>query len=280
MNRKRTIKERFDLTGKTAFITGGGGLLGEMHAEAIAEAGGTPILADITLDKAQAIAERLKKEYAVKAHAIVVDITDKRSIEKAVTAVIKDFGAIHILINNAANNPQVSSSKDMKNFSRLENFPLEQWNADIAVGLTGAFLCAQIIGTHMAQHKGGVIINISSDLGIIAPDQRLYAQQGIPADHQNVKPVTYSVVKHALIGLTKYLSTYWPTQNVRANTLSPGGVFNDQNKDFLEQVHSRIPMGRMAERDEYKGAIVFLASDASSYMNGANLVIDGGRTAW
>jgi NAD(P)-dependent dehydrogenase (short-subunit alcohol dehydrogenase family) len=171
------------------------------------------------------------------------------------------------------------------NFSRLENFPLDQWNADIAVGLTGAHLCSQILGTHMAQGfrehgRPGVILNVASDLAIIAPDQRIYRQPGLPEHLQPAKPVTYSVVKSGLVGLTRYLATYWADSGVRVNAISPGGVYTGQPQAFVQKLTSLIPMGRMANADEYQGAVLFLVSDASSYMTGHNLICDGGRTAW
>jgi NAD(P)-dependent dehydrogenase (short-subunit alcohol dehydrogenase family) len=193
--------------------------------------------------------------------------------------VLSELGRIDILINNAANDPKVKEESDGAAWTRFENFPQAVWDKDIAVGLTGAFLCAQVLGTEMAQKGSGVIVNISSDLGVVAPDQRLYEQKGLPADEQPVKPVTYSVVKTALIGLTRYLSTYW-AGGVRVNVLCPGGVEAGQSKEFLDRIQSRIPMGRMARKDEYKGAILFLVSEASSYMNGSVMVVDGGRTSW
>lgn len=167
-----------------------------------------------------------------------------------------------------------------RDFSRLEHFPWEQWQLDLNVGLGGAFNCAKVFGAQMARQGRGVIVNIASDLGVIAPDQRLYRVPGREAEQQPVKPVTYSVVKHGLIGLTKYLATYWCEQGVRCNALSPGGVYAGQNDVFVSKLKQLIPLGRMAEADEYRGAIAFLCSDASSYMNGANLVVDGGRSAW
>jgi len=182
-------------------------------------------------------------------------------------------------VNNAANNPKVGDQSG-KNFSRLENFPLGNWNTDLAVGLTGAFLCAKHYGTAISKNsEGGVIINISSDLGLIAPDQRLYEKPSLPEDQQPVKPVTYSVIKTGLIGLTRYLATYWPDR-VRCNALCPGGVDTELPKEFVEKVSERIPMGRMAGPDEYQGVLIFLLSDASRYMNGAVVPMDGGRTAW
>jgi NAD(P)-dependent dehydrogenase (short-subunit alcohol dehydrogenase family) len=166
------------------------------------------------------------------------------------------------------------------NFSRLENFPLAQWEGDIAVGLTGAFLCSKVFGNHMATSGGGVIVNVASDLALIAPDQRIYRQSGVSEQMQPVKPVTYSVVKSGLVGLTRYLASYWADKKVRVNAISPGGVYNGQPEDFVVRLTNLIPLGRMAAINEYQGAIVFLCSDASSYMTGANLVVDGGRSCW
>ena len=165
--------------------------------------------------------------------------------------------------------------------SRLENFPREQWDFQLAVGLTGAFLCSQIFGSAMAKSgRGGIILNISSDLSVIAPDQRLYRKDGLTTDMQSVKPVTYSVIKAGIVGLTRYLATYWTDQGVRSNALSPGGIFNGQGEDFVKQLSRLIPLGRMAGSDEYRAAVQFLCSDASSYMNGQNIVMDGGRSSW
>ena len=184
-----------------------------------------------------------------------------------------------VLINNAANDPKVGPGQGVQ-WSRLENYPLEQWNADVAVGLTGAFLCSRAFGGEMARRGGGVILNIASDLAVIAPDQRIYRKDGLADDEQPVKPVTYSVVKTGLIGLTRYLATYWAEAGVRANAISPGGVYAGQGDEFVQKLTRLIPAGRMARADEYKAAVLFLCSDASSYMTGQNLVVDGGRTCW
>jgi NAD(P)-dependent dehydrogenase (short-subunit alcohol dehydrogenase family) len=273
------MKNLFDLTGRVAVITGGAGLLGVKHAEAIASAGGVPVLLDVSGAAARERAAALRDAFGVDALGIATDITNLGEVDASLQEVLGRYGRVDILINNAANNPKMESTADVT-WSRLENFPLDQWHQDLAVGLTGAFLCARVFGAEMARRGAGVILNVSSDLGVIAPDQRLYRKDGVPDGEQPVKPVTYSVVKTGLIGLTRYLSTYWADRGVRVNAISPGGVFNGQPDDFVRRLSSLIPLGRMARIDEYQGAVLFLCSDASSYMTGANLVVDGGRTTW
>jgi len=273
------LPKMFDLRGRVAVITGGGGLLGYHHAATIAGLGGLPILLDINAEALATNATRLAEETGVKAPTWVADITDLEVLDAVGKALLAEYGQVDILINNAARNPRVESAGD-KDFSRLEHFPWEQWQLDLNVGLGGAFNCAKVFGAQMARQGRGVIVNIASDLGVIAPDQRLYRIEGRDAEQQPVKPVTYSVVKHGLIGLTKYLATYWCEQGVRCNALSPGGIYAGQNDVFVSKLAQLIPLGRMADADEYRGAIAFLCSDASAYMNGANLVIDGGRSVW
>jgi NAD(P)-dependent dehydrogenase (short-subunit alcohol dehydrogenase family) len=273
------LENLFDLTGRVAVITGGTGLLGQQHAEAIARAGGIPVLADIRISGVDPHNQEWKDRFGDQACAIQTDITDPRSVTDLLAGVLEKFGRVDILINNAANNPKMENKADVE-FSRLEFFPLEQWDADLNVGLKGAFLCSQIIGSEMARHKHGVIVNVASDLAVIAPDQRLYRKPGLPEDMQPVKPVTYSVVKTGLVGLTRYLATYWADCGIRVNAISPGGVYNHQPDDFVERLARLIPLGRMANANEYQAAILFLCSDASSYMTGTNLVMDGGRSCW
>ncbi|SKA83750.1 NAD(P)-dependent dehydrogenase, short-chain alcohol dehydrogenase family [Paucidesulfovibrio gracilis DSM 16080] len=273
-----TVLERFALDNKVVIITGGCGLLGRKHAEAVMESGGTAVLWDIVPD-ADRRARDAGAAFPDRCAGMQVDITNPESIATALAKVLNRFGRVDALINNAANDPKVSKEQGFS-WSRFENFDRTMWDNDIAVGLTGAFLCSQAVGAHMAAHGGGVILNIASDLGVIAPDQRIYRQDGLADAEQPVKPVTYSVVKHGLVGLTKYMATYWADQGVRVNALSPGGVRTNQPDDFVERLTNLIPMGRMAGVDEYKGAVLFLISEASSYMTGANLSVDGGRTTW
>lgn len=274
----------FRLDGRIVVITGAAGLLGRSHAAAVLEAGGHPVLADIAAEPLIAASRDLEATFGSDLSTSVVDITDERQVQRFAQEVWDLHGRVDGLINNAANNPKVEGGEGR--FSRLEAFPLAAWGEDIAVGLTGAFLCAKHLGPLIARsaegspgRTTGSIINISSDLGLIAPDQRLYRQEGLAEDQQPVKPVTYSVVKSGLIGLTRYLSTYWPGL-VRSNALCPGGVEQGQPEEFVRNLASRIPLGRMANANEYRGAVTFLLSDASSYMNGAVLAMDGGRSAW
>jgi NAD(P)-dependent dehydrogenase (short-subunit alcohol dehydrogenase family) len=267
------MSDPFDLSGRVAVITGGAGLLGLSHARAIHSAGGIPVLLDVVDGSAE-----LNRRAGFDVECLRCDITREPELRRALDAILAAHGRVDILINNAANNPKVESGG--LNGSRLENFPLEHWNADLAVGLTGAMLCSRVFGAEMARRGRGVIVNIASDLALIAPDQRLYSVEGRRAEDQPVKPVSYSVVKSGLVGLTRYLATYWADAGVRANALCPGGVENGQDAVFLRRIAERIPLGRMAAVDEYQGAIIFLCSDASSYMTGAVLAVDGGRTTW
>ena len=255
-------------------------MLGVRHAEALASAGAIPVVVDLRLEAARRCAEDIASRCGVAAVGLAADITQAEQVEALRDEVLRRFGQVDVLINNAANNPKQEVTDVGTEWSRLESFPLRQWEADLAVGLTGAFLCSRILGPEMARRGRGVILNVASDLGIIAPDQRLYRRPSLAEEQQPVKPVTYSVVKTGLIGLTRYLATYWADRGVRVNALSPGGVYNNQPEDFVQRLSQLIPMGRMAHLDELQGAVLFLCSDASTYMTGANLVVDGGRTCW
>jgi len=274
------VRDLFDLSGRVAIVTGGAGLLGYHHGAILAAAGANVVLLDLAAADPAGRAEQIQMAHGAECLGLAADITSEASLAEARDAIVSRFGRVDILINNAANNPKVEADPagEPRQWSRLENFPLAVWNADIAVGLTGAFLCSRIFGQEMVKRNSGVILNIASDLGVIAPDQRLYRKEGLAEDQQPVKPVTYSVVKTALIGLTRYLSTYWTAHNIRVNAISPGGVFAGQPEEFTARLNQLIPMGRMAHKDEYQGAILFLCSDASSYMTGQNLVVDGGRS--
>lgn len=270
----------FDLTGRIALVTGGAGFLGVEHGMALAEAGATVILGDLNLDSAARRCEEIVAIYGKSsAHPLNLDVTNAENINCALAHLLEVYGAVHILVNNAAIDPKVCNDQ-MIETSRLESFSLEQWNKQIEVGLTGAFLCSQIFGGWMAANRGGVVLNIASDLSVFAPDQRLYRKDDLAEDMQPVKPVTYSVIKTALIGLTRYLATYWADKGVRVNALSPGGVYNFQSEEFVARLSQLIPLGRMASHDEYRSAIQFLCSNASSYMTGQNIVMDGGRSVW
>ncbi len=274
--------EKFDLTDKTALITGAAGLLGMEHAEALLESGATVVLTDISAASLDAAAQRLGERHdRVRILTAVMDVSDPVAIGSVAEMLSGRGVRLDILVNNAAIDPKVRADQGVVETSRLEYFPLEQWDLQVAVGLTGAFLCSQQFGSKMSQDgKGGVILNIASDLSVFAPDQRLYRKEGLPDELQPVKPVTYSVIKAGLVGLTRYLATYWADKGVRCNALSPGGVFNGQGDEFVQRLTSLIPLGRMARKDEYRAAVQFLCSDASAYMNGQNIVIDGGRSVW
>ena len=248
----------FDLSGRTALVTGAGGLLGTVHVAALAEAGARVVMTDLD----------------PKTLTAVMDVTD----EKSISDIARQFPQIDILINNAAIDPKVSEDSTTLELSRLEHFPLDQWRLHLDVGVTGAFLCIREFGTKMAARQSGVILNVASDLSVIAPDQRLYRKDALPADQQPVKPIAYSAVKTALIGITRYCASYWAKDGVRVNAISPGGVYNGHPDEFVARLSALIPMGRMAHLSEYRSAIQFLCSDASSYMTGQNVVIDGGRS--
>lgn len=276
-----TLLPNFDMKSRNVLITGGGGLLGYWHSRALLELNANIILIDIDKTALQQVSARLRKKYPK--NMIMTfkgDVSLEDEIEEIALSLDKEKVRVDVLINNAAVNPKMDK-KNGRNQARIEDFSMEQWDVELSVGLKGAFVCSKVFGKRMASdQKGGNIVNISSDLSLISPDQRIYQEIENQDSHQFVKPVTYSVVKTGLIGLTRYLATYWVKENVRCNALSPGGVENNQDQEFKKRVSNLIPLGRLANKEEYLGAIQYLCSDASSYMNGHNLVVDGGRSIW
>jgi NAD(P)-dependent dehydrogenase (short-subunit alcohol dehydrogenase family) len=266
--------ELFSLKDKTAVVTGSLGLIGKEHCRALSEAGANVIAADLDADKCGEFALTLLTE----SMGISLDVTSPESVNGLRDKVIQKFGHIDILVNNAAINDMFEDPKAASEQSKFENYPLELWQKSIDVNLTGVFLCSQIIGNVMSVQKKGSIINIASTYGITAPDQSLYKK--VDGTQSFYKPPAYSATKGAVIMFTKYLAAYWGSNGVRVNTLTPGGVENSQDEFFIRKYSAKTILGRMAKPSDYKGALIFLASDASSYMTGANLVVDGGWTAW
>ncbi|MCQ2520925.1 MAG: SDR family oxidoreductase [Lachnospiraceae bacterium] len=278
---KKNYMDQFLIKDKVVIITGGGGLIGMKHAEAVMEGEGIPVLLDIVDAGMQRVKSSLLEEYGEgTVETFVVDITKREELEKVRDELLTKYGHIDALINNAANNPKVEGGSKNLAATKFPDFPVDIWNADVAVGLTGAMLCAQVFGGVMEKQEAGVIINISSDYGLISPDQRVYRKEGIPEEEQIVKPVSYSVVKHGIIGLTKYLAVYWAQKGIRVNTLCPASLANGQDEEFVRKLSNLIPMGRMSNPDEYVGTVLYMLSGASSYMTGATVVLDGGRTSW
>lgn len=270
---------RFSLEQQVIIITGAAGLLGQMHAKAVIEAGGVPIMIDVNRKNLEIATKNLCEEYPEKSvEEFCCSITDKEKLIELRNYLVSKYNRIDGLINNACNNPTMK--KNQKGAGRFETLSYLEWLGDEKIGVYGSICCCQIFGEYMSRHDGGVILNIASDLGVIAPNQSLYAVDGLADEEQPKKPVTYSTVKWGLVGLTKYLATYWADKNVRCNALAFGGVYNNQGEPFLTRVKAQIPMGRMAQKDEYMGSIVYMLSEASSYMTGAVVSIDGGRTAW
>jgi NAD(P)-dependent dehydrogenase (short-subunit alcohol dehydrogenase family) len=289
------LPDLFDLSGRAAIVTGGAGLLGVEFCHTLAAAGARVIVADLDGLAAQALADTINAGWSNRiesnnvglngvgpALAIETDVTSPESVRRMVGAALNAFGRLDILVNSAALDPKFdpqsleSADADL-GAGRFEDYPLEAWNEALAVNLTGAFLCCQAAARPMSSQGGGVMINLSSIYGLAGPDQRMYQRPGKPPQY---KPVYYSVTKWGILGLTQYLATYFAGKNIRVNAISPGGVYNGHDEAFIQAYSARAVLGRMARKDELNGALLFLASDASSYMTGANLVVDGGWTAW
>ena len=263
------IKKINDLSDKVVFLTGAAGLLGSQYASALSEAGANVILADINYTQCKKMEDDIKRKNNPKSLAVKMDISNKESINKTVAKVIDKFSKIDVLVNNAVF-PETKKERSIQ----FEKFPLELWNKIFAVNVTGVFLCNQKIGSIMVKQKNGSIINISSMYGIVAADQRIYGNSGLNST------AAYAVTKSAMFNFTRYLASYWRNTGVRINTLTLGGVENNQDPKFIKKYSEKTMIGRMAKKNEYSSALIFLASDASSYMTGANMVIDGGWTAW
>lgn len=263
------VKKIFDFSNRVIVITGAAGLLGSEYANGFCQTGANVVLADKNFVKCRKLAFELEKKFGVKPLAIKLDVTNPKSIERMINQIKKKFSKIDVLVNNAIF-PEIGRNKKIK----FEDYPLDIWKKGMDVNLTGMFLCSQQIGEIMAKQKSGVIINISSIYGIKGPDQRIYGKTKI------IKSVLYATTKGAVINFTRYLAAYWNRTGVRVNTLSLGGVEEDQDPSFKKKYSEKTMIGRMAKKDEYVGALLFLSSDASSYMTGSNLIIDGGWSAW
>jgi NAD(P)-dependent dehydrogenase (short-subunit alcohol dehydrogenase family) len=267
----------FSLDGRVAIVTGAVGLLGRAHCAALAGAGAHVVATDLSDQGSAALGQELSRT-GPPALGMAADVTDPASLGRLRNAVLARFGRIDVLVNNAALDEKVEREGDLGPVAAFETLPLSFWKRALDVNLTGVFLSCQVLGSSMAQKRSGSIVNIASIYGLVAPDQRLYRRPD--GAQTRFKSAAYPAAKAGVLGLTRYLAAYWSSAGVRVNALSPGGIENGQDAGFIEQYAARTPLGRMARPLEYQGALLFLASDASSYMTGANLVVDGGFTAW
>jgi len=268
---------KFDLSDQVVIVTGGAGLLGKSYAKTLATAGAHVVVADINGEGAERLAKTVTEASGVISLGIETDVSQPESVTAMVDTVLKRFGRIDVLVNNAALDPKFDPEHAVEHTNRFEEFPLSAWREALAVNVTGMFLCAQAVTPTMVEAGRGVIVNISSTYGVVGPDQRLYQREG---QSPRYKPVTYTVSKAAALGLTRYLATYFTGTGIRVNALTPGGVYDGHDDEFVRRYSAKTVLGRMAEADEMASALLFLVSDASSYMTGANLVVDGGWTAW
>ena len=268
----RSPERLFDLTGRVAVITGGAGLLGRQHAEVLTAYGAIAVIADVRRREGEQTAAAIRAK-GREAFAVTVDLTRPASVDAMVRRVLARYRRIDILINNAAMTVRHGRSR-RGYFARFEDYALPLWEAALRTNLTGLFLCTQRVGRVMVRQRRGVIVNMASDLGLVAPDHRIYDGESFNT------PISYAVSKAGVIGFTRYLATYWAKHQIRVNALAPAGMFDGHAPQFVRKLSALIPMGRMAVKNEYQGAILFLVSDASSFMTGSTLVVDGGRTCW
>jgi NAD(P)-dependent dehydrogenase (short-subunit alcohol dehydrogenase family) len=270
------IFDKFKMDGRTAIVTGGAGLLGRQFCRTLAQAGANVIIADLFEETAGKLESTLRQE-GLNVTACQVNVTDEKSVIDLMTFTLKTYGSVDVLLSSAAMDPKFDDSQQGQHTNNFETYPVQAFRDALDVNLTGMFLCAREAVKPMLEQGRGSIINICSTYGLVGPDQRLYEREGKP---RQFKPVFYSVTKAGVLGLTRYLATYYAGTKIRANALTPGGVYNNHDDEFAQKYAARTVIGRMAEQDEMNGAILYLASDASSYMTGANLVVDGGWTAW
>ena len=263
------VKKLFDLSDKTVVLNGAAGHLGANYVDGLSQAGANVVLSDINYQGCKKIEKQMREKYDVDPLSVKLDLTDSKSIKCMISKITKKYSSIDVLVNNAA----YQGDKKIRS-AGFEKLELGTWNKAINVNLTGIFLLCQAVGKIMLKQKSGNIINISSTYGMVGADQRIYGKSGLNS------PAFYAATKSGILNLTRYLASYWNRTGIRVNTLSPGGVENNQDKNFIKKYSEKTMLGRMARNDEYVGALIFLASNASSYMTGSNLVIDGGWTAW
>jgi 2-deoxy-D-gluconate 3-dehydrogenase len=269
--------ERFSLKDRVAIVTGGAGFLGVHYCQSLAEFGAHVVVADLEHVTAVEVANHVTESTDMEALGIAVDVSNPESVHEMVEKTIEKFDRIDILVNNAALDPKFDADHAGEHTNRFEDFPFSMWQQALDVNITGMFLSAQAVASPMREANSGLIVNVSSTYGIVGPDQRLYEREGEAVQY---KPVTYTVTKSAVLGLTKYLAAYFHGTGIRVNTLTPGGVFAGHDEEFVRRYSEKTILGRMAEPEDMCGALLFLVSDASAYMTGANLVVDGGWTAW
>lgn len=268
----------FDLTDRVVLISGATGLLGKEFALAVASAGAHLVLGDLKRDSLESLKREIASVYPhTKTWVQVLDVTDANSCRSIAELCETHFSRIDAVIHSAAIDPKFEQNSDTTRFSKFTEFPEELWQSSLDVNLTGAFLLAQATCKVMEKSGKGSIIFLGSNYGLVGPDQRIYKKVG--QEYQTYKPAIYSVCKAGLLGLTKFLAAYYMSTAIRINLLTPSGVWNQHDDEFVKNYSSRTILGRMSEKNEYRGAVIFLASDASGYMTGANLVIDGGWTA-